>query len=123
MKFASEKKRAVLVSHEPGMEFAEGFPIGNGRIGVMCFGGPARLVFVINHFDLYWRTAATPKKRRGYWRRVRELIRGKRWADLHEVTRTAFHGWGRAELGSFQPAAILEVWPELAEGATEYRRE
>lgn len=111
-----------LRANSPAMDFADGFPVGNGRIGAMVFGGPARMVFVINHFDLYWRPEAQAKMRRGFWAGVRRMFRGQQWRQLRDATNNAFAGWGRTELGSFQPAAILEIWPELPTGATNYER-
>ncbi|RKY71345.1 MAG: hypothetical protein DRP97_02245, partial [Candidatus Latescibacterota bacterium] len=34
----------------------EGLPLGNGHFGGMVFHPPGRLVFVLNHYDVYYRT-------------------------------------------------------------------
>lgn len=117
-----DPQRPLIISSNPAMDFAEGFPIGNGRCGVMCYGGPARLLFAVNHYDLYWRPAARSIRRKKFWPKVRRLFDEHRWEELHRTLNDTFKSWGRAELGSFQPGAIIEIALEFQDGATEYRR-
>lgn len=104
------------------MEFADGYPIGNGRIGVMCFGGPAKPMFSINHYDLWYRPPSTSKPLPGFWADVRRGALAGEWPVVGRAIAQAFDPWGNSDEGSFQPGALLEFWLQLRDGAWNYRR-
>jgi len=104
------------------MEFADGYPLGNGRIGVMCFGGPAKPMFAINHYDLWYRPRSKSKRLRGFWDGMRQKALAGEWADVNRMFVRAFDPWGNSTEGSFQPGALLELWLQLRDGAWNYRR-
>lgn len=112
----------MLISHSPAMDFADGYPIGNGRIGVMCFGGPARLIFVINHSDLWYRPSSQAHTRPGFWTDIQEKARAGAWEEVGHAIEHAFDSWNVSDEGSFQVGAFVELWMELPDGAWEYRR-
>ena len=112
----------ILESDRPGMDFADGYPLGNGRIGLMCFGGPGRLVFVVNHYDLWSRPKVHLGPRPGLWENVRGLAREGQWAQCSALATSAFKE-GRADgHGVFEVGAYVEIWPVLPDGALSYRR-
>lgn len=43
------KSSHVLCSKKPAVDWAEGYPIGNGRLGAMIFGDPLRDRISLNH--------------------------------------------------------------------------
>lgn len=104
------------------MEFADGYPLGNGRIGVMCFGGPARSLFAINHFDLWYRPRAKAKPLPGYFARIRRHALAGEWPPVNRAMALGFDSWKATPDGSFQPGALLELWLQLRDGARDYRR-
>src|SRR4051812_7817231 len=83
----------LLRSTHPAMDFAEGFPIGNGKIGLMCYGGPARLVFVVNHRELYDRAPPNPQQRPGFWHEVRATSLAGDWSQTGKMLASAFATW------------------------------
>lgn len=111
-----------LRSETPTPDFAEGYPIGNGRLGLMCYGGPARLIFAINHADLYFRPAAKPVRQPGLWGTIRERALAGQWIEAGKLVDNAYAPWKPAENYSFQPVAFLELWLELQDGAGNYER-
>src|SRR5512143_2042019 len=94
---------SLLSSHSPATEFAEGYPIGNGRIGVMCFGGPARQMFAINHYELWYRPRSNSKPLPGFWADVRRKALAGEWPVVGRAIAHAFDPWENSDEGSFQP--------------------
>ena len=112
----------LLQSDRPGMDFAEGYAVGNGRIGVMTFGGPGRLVFVVNHYDLWHRPPVKMKVEKGLWPRVRKLAAAGEWPECGRTARSFMRQFGEKDHGSFEVGAYVEIWPELMDGALTYER-
>jgi len=110
-----------LQADVPAQVWTEAWPIGNGRLGAMIFGGHPGDRLVLNEESLY---AGYPmpqgqpdvQNRLGY---VRELLRQERFADAdQEVSR---HLLGRGQ-ECYQPLGDLHFeFPEGA-GFSEYRR-
>ena len=49
-------KSQVIEYHNCHSSRDEGLPLGNGHFGGMVFHPPGRLVFIINHYDVYYRS-------------------------------------------------------------------
>jgi len=104
------------------MDFADGYAVGNGRIGVMTFGGPGKLVFVVNHYDLWHRPPVKMKAAKGLWPRVRKLAEEGRWPECGKTARSVLSQFGAKDRGVFEVGAYVEIWPELMDGAMAYER-
>ncbi|MEK0312312.1 glycoside hydrolase family 95 protein [Cohnella sp. 56] len=115
----------VLWSEKPASEWAEGYPIGNGRLGAMVSGAPELERIGLNH-DLLWRN---------YWKyqergaasllpEVRRLCKDGRWDEACELLlrKTPLTGEG-LYVNPYVPVGDLGLRMLHREGAIEdYRR-
>lgn len=75
-------KTSLIFDNKPAQEWAEAYPIGNGRIGGMVYGGKNHEIIALNH-DLLWRSYiqqfqfGTHKDIDG----IKKLCREKKWYE------------------------------------------
>jgi alpha-L-fucosidase 2 len=111
-----------LLSNRPAVQFADGYATGNGRLGVLMMGGPARQVFVFNHQELWYTPPARSKPMPGLWTQVQCDAKAGRWLKVSSAMQAALKEWGAPDHGRFQVAGILTVTLELKEGVWDYAR-
>ncbi|MFZ4695430.1 MAG: glycosyl hydrolase family 95 catalytic domain-containing protein [Verrucomicrobiia bacterium] len=111
-----------LVSNRPAVQFADGYATGNGRLGVLMMGGPARQVFVFNHQELWYTPPTRSKPMPGLWTQVQRDAKAGRWLKVSSAMQAALKEWGAPDHGAFQVAGILTISLELKDGAWEYER-
>ena len=118
------KSSDVIWSDQPG-EWAEGYPIGTGRIGGMVLGDPLKERVALNH-DLLWRKFWTYQERRlgPDLPRIRELCKQDKWDEAQLVIRKKFARCGEAVyVNPFVPAGDLGIYPYHGNKAiTDYER-
>ncbi|MFP4385420.1 MAG: glycosyl hydrolase family 95 catalytic domain-containing protein, partial [Spirochaetia bacterium] len=116
---------------KPAESWKEGLPLGNGRIGVMMCGEPAKERFALNHERL-WRGLFRERdveNTAGYLPEVRELLFRGDYKGATELANKAFGGGGGKSgtlrrVDSFVPAGDLYFIPELPEKMVSgYKRE
>lgn len=128
-------REKTIWSAGPASEWAEGYPLGNGRIGAMVPGQPLHDRISLNH-DRLWRQFHTFHEHRA-WEilpQIRKLCRADRWDEAHDLLITRIPVSSQAlYLNPFVPACDLHVRPFHADTAktdtdatapvvTEYRR-
>jgi alpha-L-fucosidase 2 len=75
-----------IVRETPANEWAEGFPIGNGRIGAMVFGEGTKTVLSLNHELLLRRYLSHPTyKTAGDMPGIKELCMQGKWQEAEEL--------------------------------------
>ncbi|MBI2502816.1 MAG: glycoside hydrolase N-terminal domain-containing protein [Candidatus Latescibacteria bacterium] len=115
----------LIRSSHPASEWAEGYPIGNGRLGGMVLGDPLRERVALNH-DRLWRhfwlfqehhTAADLPE-------LRRLIAAGRWDDAHDLLIAKIPVSSQAlYLNPFVPACDLGIYPYHGKDeVSEYQR-
>ena len=105
----NKNKEAILTRTTPALEWAEGFPLGNGRIGAMVWGEPLTEIVSLNH-DLLWRryldhptygTSADIKE-------IRALCEAGKWQEAESVLLRTVPATGEAiYISPFVPAFDL----------------
>ncbi|MHB9134520.1 MAG: glycoside hydrolase family 95 protein [Armatimonadota bacterium] len=137
MQVSDETRDLMLES--PAREWLAAFPVGNGRLGAMVFGGVATERLALNHEDLWrgkdrFRTTEVRHQhlaeiRRellaGHWREGGLLARELLTENSTNVTWDPYLecGWGDMDvLGNFQPLGDLELAFDHGEPVDDYRR-
>ena len=108
----SIKSSDVIWSDKPG-EWAEGYPVGNGRIGGMVLGDPLKERVALNH-DLLWRRFWSYQERRlGVdLPAIRELCKQGKWDEAQVMVRKKLARCGEAVyINPFVPAGDLGIYP------------
>ncbi|MEY2786226.1 MAG: hypothetical protein RL277_2438 [Planctomycetota bacterium] len=124
----------VLWSPQPAQHFTQSYPVGNGRLGALVFGGVARERIVLNESSMWSGSVENPDRpdahkalpgilaalRAGDNPRAEELVN----AHFTCAGRGSGHGSGKSvPFGCYQTLGDLELeFPGLGE-AREYRRE
>ena len=111
----------------PAAEWTEALPLGNGRMGAMLFGDPAREVIQLNDGtawsgspkSAYEEPQIDPESAREVIRQARAAIDVKEYIAATEALRRLQHRHSQ----TFLPFADIRIRSTGAEGATNYRRE
>jgi len=115
----------VIWSKKPAGDWAEGYPIGNGRLGGMILGDPLRERIALNH-DRLWRNFWTFQEHRtaADLPELRRLCTAGKWDEAHDLLIRKIPVSGQAlYLNPFVPACDLGVYPYHGDDAiTEYQR-
>jgi len=104
------------------MDFGDGYPLGNGTVGIWCIGGAAKPNFVINHAGFWYCPPGKSAPRPGYWEEVQKAAMEKKWGDLQGMLVKAFAPWGNPRDASYQPAVTVEFALELPDGTHAFER-
>lgn len=115
-----------IAAARPAEDWAEGYPIGNGRIGGMVLGHPLRERIALNH-DLLWRRFWTCQDHRTAGRidEIRKLCLAGQWDEAHErvLDRIPLSSYA-LYLNPFVPFCDLGIFPDhRGNPVTDYRRE
>ncbi|MGI6172271.1 MAG: glycosyl hydrolase family 95 catalytic domain-containing protein [Christensenellales bacterium] len=114
----------AFVADSPAADWAESFPVGNGRVGAMVRGQPLREIICLNH-DLLWRGSFSgPHYRTGRDKaRLLELCAQKKWDEADALLREMLPSQGGIYTNPFVPFCDLYVNLLPADGQiSEYRR-
>lgn len=115
----------LIWSRQPASEWAEGYPIGNGRFGAMVLGDPLRERVALNH-DRLWRNFWSFQEHHtaSDLPELRRLIAAGKWDDAHDLLITKIPVTGQAlYLNPFVPACDLGIYPcHGKDEAAEYQR-
>lgn len=113
----------ILYSNKPAVNWHEAFPLGNGRMGAMVYGG----IFterVQTNEDTFWAGGPRLLQKEGslkYVKEVRELIASGRTAEAEKIINSQIVG---PYYHSYLPFVdvMMRFLPDMGE-VTEYRRE
>jgi alpha-L-fucosidase 2 len=113
-------------SERPARLWAEGYPVGNGRLGAMVLGDPARERVALNH-DRLWRRywAWQEKGLAGIFRAYQQLCLAEKWDEAYALLRPhVMPQGGGIYVNPFVPVGDLGIYPTHRSPAepTEYRR-
>ncbi len=114
----------LISSVRPAADWAEGYPLGNGRLGAMVVGGVSADRIALNH-DLLWRRyiAYKPYGTRRDVEEIKTLCREKRFAEAEAVmSRTVPLTGQTLYINPFVPAGDLYIRLWHAVPAVNYRR-
>jgi alpha-L-fucosidase 2 len=123
-----------LTFDRPAQTFMESSPVGNGRLGLMDFGGVATAKFVLNENTL-WSGRPLDQNREGAWKnrqKIVDLLLAGKNPEAEALTNQTFtsdgpgssHGNGKdGPFGCYQVLGTLDLsFPSLTQDATKYRR-
>ncbi|MBE6891581.1 MAG: glycoside hydrolase family 95 protein [Ruminococcaceae bacterium] len=117
-------KRNCIWDTKSASDWANAYPLGDGRTGAMVFGNPCNEIISLNH-DLLWRgylkqpTFGTHKD----MPRIKELCRQKKYAEAEELLKKTLPNQNTIYINPFIPAFdqyITMYLPE--ENVTDYKR-
>ena len=98
---------------KPAEEWAEGYPLGNGRLAAMVLGDPFHERVALNH-DRLWRRywAFEPRKTGADIPRMRRLIAAERWEEAYELMKPKIGRQGNViYVNPFVPLGDLGIYP------------
>ena len=122
--YAADSERYALWYDEPAAEWIEALPVGNGRLGAMCFGGVQEARIQLNE-ESVWAGPPVPQANPA----MREVLEPARQAwfagDYRRVHRLLQPAMGeRISPRSYQTLGDLRIkQTELSAEVTQYRRE
>ncbi len=115
----------IIWSTKPATEWAEGYPVGNGRLGGMVLGVAQHERISVNH-DLLWRQFWTYQEHKtaGDIKKIRELTVQGKWDQAEELMEQKIPSSGNAiYLNPYVPAGDLYLNLRHArKPVTDYRR-
>lgn len=114
----------LLWYDSPAENWNEALPIGNGRLGAMIFGGPARDRLQINEESVWY---GGPRDRHNpdaltHLPRIRRLLREGRIREAEDLARLSMTALPENQR-HFEPFVDLELSMDHKSGITNYRRE
>ena len=116
---------AVVYAATPSDDWAESFPLGNGRIGAMVHGQPVSEMVSLNH-DLLWRNYLKHPTYHTHedMPRIRELCLEGKWREAEELmSRTIPQTGGCIYINPFVPACDLYLeMKQQGKEISNYRR-
>lgn len=115
----------VIHSVLPAQDFAEGYPIGNGRTGGMALCSTKNERIALNH-DLLWRRSFTHQNHHTYKdiREIARLCREGKYLDAERLSgRTVPETPNAYYTNPYVPAGDLYINHLNGDSPTEYRRE
>ena len=101
---------SVIIDRQPAGDWAEGFPLGNGRIGAMVMGSPLQEKISLNH-DLLWRESYSgPYYRTGQDReKLLSLCKEEKWDEADALLRQTLPWQGGIYTNPFVPMCDLYI--------------
>ena len=119
-----ERERWLLSLGQPAQEWLTAFPIGNGRMGAMVFGGTERERLALNHENL-WRGVTrdrTTEPKAQFLPEIRQQLLAGEWVAGAELATKHLSGHDR-RVQPYQPVGDLVLESPGHGAATGYRRE
>ena len=107
----------------PGRNWFEALPVGNGRLGAMVFGIPGRERLQLSEETAWAGRPAETDRSAAYaaFAAAREHLLAERYAEAHRIYAESF--LAPNETRSFQTLGTLHLEVETAPSVTDYRRE
>lgn len=108
----------IIWEDRPAQAWMEAYPLGNGRMGAMVFGGFEKERVQLN-LDTLWYGGHVDRinpEARENLERVRELLLGGNIPEAEELMRFAFSGTPQSQR-PYQPFGNLELWYQYAPAA------
>lgn len=118
------KLSALLWSESPSEDWAESYPLGNGRIGAMVQGQPATEMISFNH-DLLWRSYLQHPTYRTHkdMPRIKQLCAEKKWREAEELLTQTIPQTGECiYINPFVPVCDLYLNMLRQGEVTDYKR-
>lgn len=119
-----EQKEVGLWYDKPAEKWADAFPLGNGRMAAMCYGGTDTSRFQLNEESLWAGTQINPVPENYFenLKKIQELVMAGKFAEAHDfgvenltVRPTSFR--------SYEPLCDLLIDLNMAGTVSDYRRE
>ncbi len=119
-----EHQEVKLWYDQPAEKWADAFPLGNGRMAAMCYGGTDTSRFQLNEESLWAGTQINPVPENYFknLKKIQKLVMAGKFAEAHDfgvekltVRPTSFR--------SYEPLCDLLVDLDLAGPVSNYRRE
>ena len=116
----------VILSTEPAGVWAEGYPLGNGRLGAMVLGDPKCERVALNH-DRLWRRywSFEPRKTGADIPEMRRLIAAEKWEEAYRLLKPKIGRQGNVVyVNPFVPVGDLGIYPWHfgSDDISDYRR-
>nr|WP_300816757.1 glycoside hydrolase family 95 protein [uncultured Acetatifactor sp.] len=122
--FGKTNSSSFMWDVNPASDWAESYPLGNGRLGAMVYGRPKNEIFALNH-DLLWRDYLKHPAY-GTYRDISEiksLCRQKRWGEATRRLKRTIPEENAIYINPFVPAFDLYLNMTLpSEEISGYRR-
>ena len=102
---------AGMIRNSPAREWAEGFPLGNGRVGAVIWGEGTKEILSLNHEHL-WRRYITQPSYKTYqdMPKIKSLCREGKWQEAEEVLLRTLPATGETlYINPFVPAFDLYI--------------
>jgi alpha-L-fucosidase 2 len=123
-------KDLVLWYQKPAAKWEEALPLGNGRMGMMVYGGVAEARLMLNEDSLWSGWSEPNNDREGAYeavvklrRLIREKASQKEIKDLAMREFCSLYGYGKPDFGKFQSFCDLHMsLKHGGDGAESYRR-
>ena len=122
--FEKRNSSSFIWDDKPASDWAEGYPLGNGRLGAMVYGRPAEEIFALNH-DLLWRDYFKHPTY-GTYRdidEIKNLCQQKKWGEANRLMKKTIPCENAIYINPFVPAFDLYLNMKLpSEDVSGYRR-
>ncbi|MFO1489748.1 MAG: glycoside hydrolase family 95 protein [Kiritimatiellia bacterium] len=127
---ASTRGAPTLWYAQPAGKWEEAVPLGNGKLGIMVYGGVDKERLLMNEGSLWSGWPVPDADREGSFdalQRARALLREKKSGEAAKILLDDFcslRGYGKADFGAYQ--SFFDAWittPHAPGGAKEYRRD
>ena len=125
LRTAKPQRDMVLWYRQPGPNWLEAMPLGNGMIGAMVFGGVPQERIALNEVQLLVRPPARLRRSGSlqYFRQIRDLVFADKFQEAEKTGRRAFlrHTHGAGGLPTDRRLAGSPL--TATRSSTDYRRE
>ena len=121
---APPQRDMVLWYHQPGVEWLDAMPIGNGIMGAMVFGGVPQERIALNESS-FWsgRPHDYDEPNAGrYFAQIRDLVFAEKFQEAEKRVDAHFYGIPSAQQ-AYQPLGDLLLSFAVAQSVEDYRRE
>jgi len=111
----------TICSKSPAENWAQAFPVGNGRLGAMVWGNPAHEIIQINE-ESVWSSSFIDRNNPGCRKSLQKInafVKEGRNAEVQDLLRTSFDPLVKNH-AMYQTAGELHIDFFLAEGAVPY---
>ena len=100
-----ELTSSVIWNEAPANDWAESYPLGNGRIGAMVQGRAKEEIISLNH-DLLWRDFMTQPEYHTFedMPRLKELCAQKKWYEANQLLKETLPNQNAIYINPFVPA-------------------
>jgi alpha-L-fucosidase 2 len=115
------QNRLQMWYSQPALRFEEALPLGNGRLGIMVYGGISEELVNLNEETLWGGGPADNSAKEGtpnYLPEVRDLLFAEKWSEASQVLRNI---QGK-NVNAYAPMGNLIIRQNFKNNPTDYRR-